>query len=154
MKGTSCRRRRRRDTGQALVEMALVSPILLLMILGLIDFSRAWNIYQVITDAAREGARTVVVDSGEAWSVKRAKACNVVSAALARAGVDPDGAAVSIGKDITSCNSAPGPACTTGDPCGVTIEYDYTFGLIGPFWRLADPDGTVTLTTQAVMRTE
>ncbi|HZD04598.1 MAG TPA: hypothetical protein VE173_06765, partial [Longimicrobiales bacterium] len=92
--------------------------------------------------------------SGEAWSVKRNKACDVIGAAMARANVDPGPSRLFVGKDLTDCNDPPGAACLTSDPCTVRIEYDYRFGLIGPFWRLADPDGTVTLATQFVMRTE
>lgn len=153
MRKTSAPGRRRHDAGQALVEMALISPILLLMILGLIDFARAWNIYQVITDAAREATRTLVVDSGD-WSDKRDAACNAINAALERASIDPGGARLYVGNDLTPCSEPPGIACSTGNPCTVAIEYDYVFALIGPFWRLADPDGTITLSTQSVMRTE
>ena len=55
-------RRARPDRGQALVEFALVAPIQLLLIFAVADMARAWNVYQVITDAAREGARTAVID--------------------------------------------------------------------------------------------
>jgi len=45
------------ERGQSLVEMALVLPLLLLLVLGIIDFGRAFNNYIIITNAAREGAR-------------------------------------------------------------------------------------------------
>ena len=48
---------RRDGRGQALVELALILPILLMLLLGIFEFGRAWNTKQVITDAAREGAR-------------------------------------------------------------------------------------------------
>jgi Flp pilus assembly protein TadG len=35
----------------------MVLPLLLVMLIGIFEFGRAWNIYQTITDAAREGAR-------------------------------------------------------------------------------------------------
>ena len=47
----------RDDGGQALVEFALIMPFLLLFLVGIVEFGRAWNQHQVITDAAREGAR-------------------------------------------------------------------------------------------------
>jgi Flp pilus assembly protein TadG len=47
--------------GQALVEFALVLPIMLLMVVGMLEFARAWNLHQVMTDAAREGARRAVL---------------------------------------------------------------------------------------------
>jgi len=35
--------RRREDRGQALIEFALVIPLLLLLILGIVEFSFVWN---------------------------------------------------------------------------------------------------------------
>jgi Flp pilus assembly protein TadG len=52
---------RGRRRGQALVEFALIVPMLLLLVLGVVEFGRAWNVYQTLTDAAREGARTAVL---------------------------------------------------------------------------------------------
>jgi hypothetical protein len=49
------------ERGQATVEFALILPVLLLIVLGIIEFGRAWNIQQVVTDAAREGARRAVI---------------------------------------------------------------------------------------------
>lgn len=43
--------------GQSLVEFALVLPFLLLILLGAVDLSRAFQTYVVVTNAAREGAR-------------------------------------------------------------------------------------------------
>lgn len=47
--------------GQALVEMALITPIILLIIMGIIDFGIMFNNYSIISNAAREGARFGVV---------------------------------------------------------------------------------------------
>ena len=52
----------RRDTqGQALLEFALVLPILLMLVLGIVEFGRIWNINQMVSDTTREGARRAVV---------------------------------------------------------------------------------------------
>ena len=45
------------DRGAAAVEMALVMPLLLAMIIGIIDFSRIFNAELQLSQAAREGAR-------------------------------------------------------------------------------------------------
>ncbi len=50
--------------GQAVVEFALVLPLILIMLISVFEFARAWNIQQVLTDAAREGARVAVVGAG------------------------------------------------------------------------------------------
>lgn len=57
-------RRRRRsgdDRGAALVEFALVAPLLFLLIFGLIEFGMALNDYQSIRSGVRDGARQAVV---------------------------------------------------------------------------------------------
>jgi Flp pilus assembly protein TadG len=51
----------RDDRGAAAVEFALVFPLLILLLFGIIEFARAWNMKQTLTDAAREGTRIAVV---------------------------------------------------------------------------------------------
>jgi Flp pilus assembly protein TadG len=46
------------------VEFALIVPLLLLLICGVIDFGRVLNVYVGLTDAVREGARYSVLNSG------------------------------------------------------------------------------------------
>ena len=53
-------RRRKAQESQALIEFALVSPLLLLLIFGIIDLGRAVFFYDTLNHAAREGARTAV----------------------------------------------------------------------------------------------
>jgi Flp pilus assembly protein TadG len=59
--------------GQGLVEFALVFPILMLMLLGLVDLGRAVFAYNTITNAAREGARLGIVNQDEAKIELRAR---------------------------------------------------------------------------------
>ena len=53
----------RDQKGQALVELALILPILLLIIFGITEFGRAWYIENALTNAAREGARRASISS-------------------------------------------------------------------------------------------
>lgn len=55
------RRRDRREEGAALVEFALVAPLLVLLLFGLIEFGMALNDYQSIRQGVRDGARQAVV---------------------------------------------------------------------------------------------
>ncbi len=50
-------RRRHAQRSQALIEFALISPLLLLLIFGIIDIGRAIFYYDTLNHAAREGAR-------------------------------------------------------------------------------------------------
>jgi Flp pilus assembly protein TadG len=49
------------ESGAELIEFALVLPLLLLMVLGIIDFGFLFQRYEVVTNAAREGARVAVL---------------------------------------------------------------------------------------------
>ncbi|WP_241985969.1 TadE/TadG family type IV pilus assembly protein [Cryobacterium sp. Hz7] len=56
---------RRGERGAAAVEFALVLPILLLLVLGLIEFSRLYNIQISLSNAAREGARNMAIHDSQ-----------------------------------------------------------------------------------------
>ena len=55
----------RSQRSQALIEFALVSPVLLLLLFGVIDLGRAIFYYDTLTHAAREGARVAVRASNQ-----------------------------------------------------------------------------------------
>lgn len=55
------RRRARREEGQAYVEFALVLPLLLLIVMGIIQFGTVFKDYIALTDAVRVGARQAAV---------------------------------------------------------------------------------------------
>ena len=134
------------EAGQALVEVAIALPILLALLVGIFEFARAYNVQQVITNAAREGAREgVVANTGLAAS--QAAATPVVNNRLGDANIS--GATVTI-----TCAPA---ACENGDALTVAISVPYTFVFIGPVLSLfssgVDP-GTINLTTTATMRKE
>jgi Flp pilus assembly protein TadG len=60
------RRLRGDEGGQSLVEFALVLPLLLLLMLGIFKFGVAFTNYLTLTDAARNGARELAVERGQA----------------------------------------------------------------------------------------
>ena len=128
------------EAGQALVEIAIALPILLALLVGIFEFARAYNIQQVITNAAREGAREGVV-SGQA------AAQPVVDARLLAANIS--------GQTVTvSCVPV---ACANAAALTVDVSVPYTFVFIGPVLGLfssgVDP-GTITLTSTSTMRVE
>lgn len=55
---------RRKDAGQALVELAISVMFLLLLVFGIIEFGRAMYIKNTLTNAARASVRVAVVTSG------------------------------------------------------------------------------------------
>jgi hypothetical protein len=56
---------RRGQRSQALIEFALVSPVLLLLLFGIVDIGRAVFYFDTVNHAAREGARTAVRASNQ-----------------------------------------------------------------------------------------
>jgi len=55
----------RNNRGQALVEIALILPVLLLLISGVIEFGRVFNAYLTLTHSSREGARAGAVGKSD-----------------------------------------------------------------------------------------
>ncbi len=51
--------------GQALVELALIVPILLFLVLGVVEFGRLFNAYMTVQHAAREGARLGILGASD-----------------------------------------------------------------------------------------
>jgi len=119
----------------------MVTPLLLLMILGMVDFARAWSAYEVITYQARQGARMAVVDNP---NTTETDIINGIRDGLSRAALDPDDATIS----ITGFGGA------TGTPATVQIDYPHSLVFAGRFldWLTGSPD--LTLSTQFVMRNE
>jgi Flp pilus assembly protein TadG len=62
----------RSQTGQTAVEFALVLPILILILMGVFDFGRAFYAYSVVANSAREGARAGVYASATDTDVTNA----------------------------------------------------------------------------------
>jgi Flp pilus assembly protein TadG len=54
---------RHNQRGTAVVEFALVAPILFLLVFGILDFGRALNYYNQLTQLSGQGARAAVVDN-------------------------------------------------------------------------------------------
>ena len=135
------RRTRLGEAGQALVEVAIALPILLALLVGIFEFARAYNVQQVITNAAREGAREGVLPS-----VSQAEAVTRTNLRLADANI--------VSATVTYACSG---SCDTGDAVTVTVSVPYTFRFIGPVLSLfssgTDP-GTITLSSTATMRKE
>ena len=60
----NARRRARNEEGQAMVEMALALPVLLLVLTGILTFGLAFNNYVLLTEATSIGARTLAISRG------------------------------------------------------------------------------------------
>ena len=62
----------RGEHGQDIIELALVLPLVLVIVMGIVDLGRAFNTYMVITNAAREAARTAAVNPAATSTINEA----------------------------------------------------------------------------------
>jgi Flp pilus assembly protein TadG len=132
---------RRTEGGQAAVEFAIVLPLLLILMIAIFEFGRAWEIYHAVTDAARLGARSAVVADP---ATTQDSVYAIVRRALARAAVDTNGATVTL----------TGWRTGTGTPATVTIQAPYQFVFLRPFLHWSTNKAAITLTSTFVMRNE
>lgn len=142
-------RRARRETGQALIEAALTIPILLLIGVGIFEFGRAYQTWQVLTNAAREGARMAVVPAPAPGTVEaRVRAYmqdgQLSKHAAANVSIDGNQTLVVNGQSVSATR--------------VTINYPFDFIVLKPVARLLNQSSTVgdslTMTATALMRNE
>ena len=125
--------RLRCDKGAELIEFALVFPLLLLVLFGIIDFGFLFQRYEAVTNAAREGARIAVLP-GYAQADVQAR----VTQYLAAAGLTAT---------PTLAYTAP-QAVNVGGACvtitGVTVGYPHQYLLIGHIIGLFGGSGFTT----------
>ena len=136
-------RRLRGEGGQAIIELALTLPLLLLVVLGVFDFGLMFQRFEVVTNAAREGARLAVLKSEYSTSDARQRALDY----LAAGGVSGTIVGGSCTSDTTAgvlCVSVtPNTTTITGTSPAVsvdemicTVEYVHQFTFVGPIMQL------------------
>ncbi|MBX2997227.1 MAG: pilus assembly protein [Caldilineaceae bacterium] len=79
------------ESGQSLVELALILPLLLLILAGVFDVGRAMQTYVVMLNASREAAMY-----GAATQVDTSTLNTAILNELARGGVNPGGARITV----------------------------------------------------------
>ncbi|WP_053361541.1 TadE/TadG family type IV pilus assembly protein [Bacillus sp. FJAT-27251] len=128
------------EKGQSLVEFALVLPLLMMLLFGIIDFGRIFHAYLTIDHAGREAARAASV--GKTYS----EASQVAVKTAAGINLNKSGASVTITPPSDPAKSYP-----SGTDVKVTITYpiDFLTPIIGQLIG-----GSFNLTDTTVMRVE
>jgi len=148
--GQSREDRRRRKSAQSLTEFALILPILMLILLGVVDFGRVFYYWTSIANAAREGARYAITHPTAITSTCKADPSNVKYRVKQEAGttvvltdsniavywVD---ASTGMPTDAAAnCNPLPGDQRIYQNPNAVRVDVNYDFRAITPlisnFW--------------------
>ena len=107
------------ERGAVAVEFAILLPLLLMLVLGTIEFGRAYNVQITLTNAARDGVRVMAITNVAADAKAAAKnAAASVSTSIATS-------------DVTLSTTT----CSTGSQVTLTITYSLSTitGIAGPF---------------------
>ena len=142
-------RKLRSDRGNVLLETAIALPILLLVAVGVFEFGRAYQTWEVLTNAAREGARVAVTPSSTTSTVDATVRQYMQNGQLSGYST----ATVTVNKAATLVVSG-----TSLSASRVTVNYPFAFVVLQPVARLVDINsqvpGTVTMQATALMRNE
>jgi Flp pilus assembly protein TadG len=111
---------RNKEKGQALVEFAIILPVLLLILFGILQFGVTFNNYISVTAAAREGARKASVSRTLGASAATTAATNAAKAAA------PSLKQSSIQVTVTPSNN-----WAAGSDVTVLVKYPYSINILG-----------------------
>ena len=135
---STTKKRLRPDSGEALLEMALVLPILIVLSMGMLDFGRAFHAKSLVDQAAREGVRMAAVPPTDVAAVQAR-----VAAILASGGI----------------TGAPAATVSAVDPAThlITVTATYSFQFVTPgVFKLvgAGVGNSIPMTGRSSMRFE
>ena len=138
-----------RERGSAMVETAIVLPIILVLMVGIFEVGRAYETWQVLTNAAREGARMSVTPSSTQTDttalIRRYMADGQLTKSAAASVVVNKGASIDVNGTPVSASA-------------ITVDYPFEFIMLQPVVRLVAPAATVggplTMRATAIMRNE
>ena len=126
------------ESGASAVEFALLLPVLMMILFGIIEFGLALYRQAILTNASREGARLGIVQSIPAITTGQIDA--VIDTYLTSAGIPPG----NVTRNIVAGGG-------TGTPVTVTLTLPYTYSVLPALTSIAP---TINLTAQTVMRHE
>jgi Flp pilus assembly protein TadG len=132
--------------GSALVEMAIALPLLLFLVAGIVDFGFLFQSYEVVTNAAREGARLAVLPGYTTADVQDRVTSYISSAGLPGAPTTT----------VTPVTIAPPGGGSPFAAVRVAVTYTHQYSMLAPMAALLGrtfPTAT-TFTVNSTMRTE
>jgi Flp pilus assembly protein TadG len=122
----SMRPEKTNDDGVVSIELALILPILLLLVFGIIQFGRAYNAKIELSSAVREGARAFALGTDDPATVTK-------------------DAAPGLESDLIDVETSASP-CAAGSEAKVTATYPFDLNV--PFWG----NHAITISATGVMR--
>jgi len=146
--GRTLKQKAASERGAELIEFALALPLLLVIIMGIFDFGLAFQRYEVLTNAAREGARLGSLQATYSQADIEDRVLDYAEAAgLNRNDVTP---VVTMNQDISLAGG------TTVNGVRVRVDFTHQFSFVGPIMALigANSMTSVTLRATSTMRRE
>jgi Flp pilus assembly protein TadG len=134
------------ESGVALVEFALVLPLLLILLFGALDFGKAFNYWIDGTHLANEGARFAAVDKNPGSGTLQQYIQQQADTPELR-----DGGTASVPSPLEVCVEFPAGTAEVGDPVHVTASVTYNWL---PFLGNELGITQTTITGSATMRLE
>lgn len=129
--------RKQPETGQSLLEFAIILPVLLIIAAGVLDVGRLYFSYVAVTDAASEGAAYAAAHpTNESYIVARAR----------------DASNITANESMVEFFCPTCPSVSSGDPVTVTVTYSFT--LATPIVEAFVPGGVIPLravATEAIL---
>jgi Flp pilus assembly protein TadG len=121
-----------------MVEFAMILPLLLILVTGIIQFGFAFNKYITLTDAARSGARTLAIGRGLSnpcdptvlQMTKFASSIGLTSAQVTPSFSSPSDSC-GTGAYVYNTSGNTGANLVQGDTATVTATQPYTFSVFG-----------------------
>jgi Flp pilus assembly protein TadG len=128
-----------------MVETAIALPLLLLVCIGIVEFGRAYQTWQVLTNAAREGARVAILPEADDATVVSRVQTYLTAGQLPRAAQ----ATIDIQRN---------QAIQVWTGTQVTVSYPFEFIVLQPIARMvvggSDLGSPMTIAASATMRNE
>jgi Flp pilus assembly protein TadG len=138
-------KRLRNQRGAALIETAIIIPLVMLVSVAIFEFGRAYQTWQVLTNAAREGARVAVLEAYTDAQVTTTVRNYMTGGRLTNAST----------ASITIVRNEPFMSNTASR---VTVNYPFQFMVLNPIARMLRSDSTLgtplTMQSSALMRNE
>jgi Flp pilus assembly protein TadG len=138
-------KRIRSEKGAALLEAAITIPMILLISVAIFEFGRAYQTWQVLTNAAREGARLAVLEGPTDADVRTR-----VNDYLTGGGLT----ALADGNILVNRAAPMGTATASR----VEVDYPFAFMMLDPVVRMVTPSSNagapITMAAVSIMRNE
>jgi len=145
---------RKNERGAALLETAITLPLILLVAVGIFEFGRAYQTWQVLTNAAREGARVAILSEKTDADVQATVTEYLKAGGLPCVGTSPP----------KGCRGAASVTMDRNVPMGansasqISVNYPFDFMVLGPVMKLVTTTSSLetarTMQSVALMRNE